>query len=157
MYNLWVFLHIVSVAVFLACHGGSMFVAYRIRQVGGDREKIADLLTFSGTTVRPMYMSLGALTLFGLLAGVKGQWFHYWWIWAAIIILVVSTGLMTAIARPYFKRITAACAVRPSGVPRASDEELAELLSGPTTNLVSAVGVLGLAVILYLMVMKPGV
>jgi cytochrome bd-type quinol oxidase subunit 2 len=156
VYSLWVFLHVLSVAVFLTCHGGSMFVAYRIRQVGGDREKIADLLSFSGTTVRPMYVSLGALTLFGLIAGVQGKWFHYWWIWAAIVILVVTTGLMTAIARPYFKRITAACAVRPSGVPRASDEELQELLMGPTTNFVSAIGTVGLAAIIYLMVSKPG-
>lgn len=156
MYRLLVFLHVLSVAVFLACHGGSMFVAYRIRQVGGDREKIADLLTFSGTTVRPMYVSLASLSLFGVIAGVKGQWFHYWWIWAAIVILVVTTGLMTAIARPYFKRITAACAIRPSGVPRASDEELAELLTGHTTDLVSAIGTLGLAAIIYLMVAKPG-
>lgn len=157
VYSLWVFLHVLSVAVFLACHGGSMFVAYRIRQVGGDRDKIADLLAFSGGTVVPMYASLGALSLFGVIAGIKGQWFHYWWIWAAIVILVATTGIMTAVARPYFKRITAACAVRPSGVPRASDEELAELLAGPTTNIVSAIGTLGLAAIIYLMVAKPGV
>jgi cytochrome bd-type quinol oxidase subunit 2 len=156
-YNLWVFLHVASVLVFLSCHGGSMFVAYRIRGVGGDRTKIEDLLAFSGTTVRPMYISLVVLVVFGVVAGIKGQWFHYWWIWAAIGILLVTTGLMTAVARPYFKRVTAACAMRPSGVPRASDEELAELLRGPTTHIVSAIGTLGLLAILYLMIFKPGV
>ena len=72
--------------------------------------------------------------------------------------LVVTTVLMTAIAKPYFKRITAACGIRPSGVPRVSDEELQELVAGPASkaNLISAIGVVGLAVIVFLMVTKPG-
>ncbi len=48
--------------------------------------------------------------------------------------------------------------MRPSGVPRVSDEELQELVAGPASkaNLISAIGVVGLAVIVFLMVTKPG-
>jgi hypothetical protein len=63
---------------------------------------------------------------------------------------------MYTLAKPYFQRVTAACAMRPSGVPRASDEELVELIRGPRTHLISAIGTIGLLAILTLMVLKPG-
>ena len=71
--------------------------------------------------------------------------------------LVVATGFMLAVAKPYMSRVLEACTVRPSGVPRVSDEELQELLSGPTNRIVSAIGSVALVVILYLMIFKPGV
>jgi cytochrome bd-type quinol oxidase subunit 2 len=154
-YHFFVLLHIVGVVSFMTCHGGSMFVLYRIRQ-STDREKILDLLTFSGETVIPMYISLAVLVVAGVIAGIGGSWFHFWWIWAAIGVLLLTTGLMTVTARPYFQRVKAACAIRPTGVPRASDEELAELVGGPTANLITAIGTVGLLVILYLMIYKPG-
>jgi hypothetical protein len=145
----------VGVVSFMTCHGGSVFVLYRIRQTT-DRQKILDLLTFSGETVIPMYISLIVLVVAGVVAGIGGSWFHFWWIWAAIGVLILTTALMTVTARPYFQRVKAACAVRPSGVPRASDEELAELVGGQTANLITAIGTAGLLVILYLMIYKPG-
>ncbi|MDP9331330.1 MAG: hypothetical protein M3P11_11910 [Actinomycetota bacterium] len=154
-YHFFVLLHIVGVVSFMTCHGGSMFVLYRIRQ-STDREKILDLLTFSGETVIPMYISLAVLVVAGTIAGIGGSWFHFWWIWAAIGALLLTTGLMTVTARPYFQRVKAACAIRPTGVPRASDEELAELVGGSTANLITAIGTVGLLVILYLMIYKPG-
>jgi cytochrome bd-type quinol oxidase subunit 2 len=154
-YHLFVLLHIVGVVSFMTCHGGSMFVLYRIRHTT-DRERILDLLTFSGETVIPMYISLGVLVIAGVIAGIGGSWFHFWWIWAAIGVLLLTTGLMTVTARPYFQRVKAACAIRPSGVPRASDEELAELVGGSAAHLITAIGTAGLLVILYLMIYKPG-
>jgi cytochrome bd-type quinol oxidase subunit 2 len=155
-YHFWVLLHLLGVAAFLISHGGSMFVLFRIRTLGGNRDKIEDLLAFSGETVVPMYASLALLIVAGVIVGAAGKWFHYWWIWAAIGVLVVTSGLMTVTARPYVRRVKAACAVRPSGVPRASDEELGELLSGPAPTVVTAIGVVGLVVIFYLMIFKPG-
>jgi hypothetical protein len=155
-YHFWVLLHLLGVAAFLISHGGSMFVLFRIRKLGGDRNKIEDLLAFSGETVVPMYVSIGVLIVAGSIAGFAGKWFHYWWIWAAIGVLAATTGLMTVTARPYVQRVKAACAVRPTGVPRASDEELTELLNGSTPAVVTAIGVVGLLVIFYLMIFKPG-
>ena len=45
--------------------------------------------------------------------------------------------------------------MRPSGVPRVSDEELLEILRAPTAHVISAIGVVGLLAILYLMVFQP--
>jgi hypothetical protein len=148
------FLHIVSVLALLGTHGTSMTVLYRIRRER-DRGKILDLVTLSGETILPMYVSLAAIVVTGVLLGLRVHVFSQWWIWAAIVILVAVSALMGAIARPYFGRVKEACQVRPSGVPRVSDEELAEILRSPTAHVLSGVGGLGLLAILYLMVFTP--
>ena len=155
-YNWWVFLHIVGVLGFFATHGASMVVLFRVRKER-DRARLEELISFSGTTVRPMYVSLGVLVVGGVAAGIVGSWFSYWWIWAAIGILVVMTGLMTAVARPWFSQISEACGMRPTGVPRKSDEELDEILRGPRFHVINLTGTLGLLLIVYLMIFKPGV
>jgi cytochrome bd-type quinol oxidase subunit 2 len=156
MYRYWFMLHIIGVVAFMAAHGASMFAMYRIRNLDLDRTRIADAISFSGTTTRPMYISLLVLVVAGFVAGVQGKWLDDWWIWLAVVTLVITSGLMTAIAAPYFRRITEACAVRPSGVPRTSDEELRSLLHGSTSTLITVIGVVGLLLILYLMIFKPG-
>ena len=150
---LWV--HIASVLVFLGAHGASMTVLYRIRKER-DREKILSFVTLSGQTSKPMYYALGAIVLSGTYLGWRLVSFQHWWIWTAIAILVLTTVLMLVVAKPYFDRVKTACAMRPSGVPRKSDEELAGLLSSPHAHVITAIGVLGLVAILYLMVFQPG-
>jgi hypothetical protein len=150
----WLFLHIGGVLAFLGAHGVSIFVLYRVRHER-DRQKIAELIAFSGTTTRPMYISLGILTVGGIGAGITLHLFSALWLWTAIVILLVTIGLMTAIAKPYFRKITAACEVRPSGVPRVSDEELAQLLGSADALVITAIGGIGLVAILYLMLFKP--
>jgi hypothetical protein len=148
------FLHVASVLALLGSHGTSMTVLYRIRREQ-DRRRILDMVSLSGETILPMYVSLAAILVTGVLLGLKLHVFSRWWIWVAIVILVATAALMGAIARPYFARVKEACQVRPSGVPRVSDEELAEILRAPTANVITAIGVLGLLAILYLMVFQP--
>jgi hypothetical protein len=62
---------------------------------------------------------------------------------------------MWFVAKPFTKRVRAACEIRPSGVPRVSDQELSQILRSPRTHVIMAIGVGGLAAILYLMVFKP--
>lgn len=157
MYFNWVlYAHIASAFTFLSLHGVSMVVLYRIR-AERDREKILALISVSGTTTLPMYISLGAIVLTGVLAALKLESFGHWWVWVAIGVLVVTIGLMTAVAKPYFAKVKLACQVRPSGVPRTSDQELGEILGGPTAHVITAIGLVGLLAILYLMVFTPGV
>ena len=148
------FLHIVSVLALLGTHGTSITVLYRIRRER-DRARILDLVTLSGETILPMYVSLAAIVVTGVLLGLKVHAFSLWWIWAAIAILVVVAALMGAIARPYFARVKEACQMRPSGVPRVSDEELLEILHASTAHVLSAIGGIGLLAILYLMIFQP--
>jgi len=150
------FLHILSVLALLTTHGASMFVLYRIRGER-DRKRILDFVTLSGETVLPMYISIGAIVVTGILAGFESQRFGELWLWVAIALLVLTIVLMVLLAKPYFARVKAACEVRPSGVPRVSDEELAEILGDSTAHVITAIGSVGLLAILYLMVFKPWV
>jgi hypothetical protein len=156
MYRYWVVLHILAVASFLLAHGVSMFALFRLRALDLDRARIVDTITFSGLTSKPMYASLIVLTVAGFVAGYQGKWLDDWWIWISVGVLITTTVLMTLIAKPYFARISAACALRPSGVPRTSDEELGELVRSSKVHLITAIGVGGLAIIIWLMVTKPG-
>jgi uncharacterized membrane protein len=156
MYRYWVVLHILGVASFLLAHGVSMFALYRLRTLDLDRDRIVDTITFSGATAKPMYVSLLVLLVAGFAAGYLGKWLDDWWIWISVVVLVLTTVLMTLVAKPYFKRISAACAIRPSGVPRTSDEELGELVRSSKAHVITAIGVGGLAIIIWLMVTKPG-
>ena len=153
-FQLWLFVHLLGVLAFLGAHGVSMFVLFRIRKER-DRGKIADLISLSGETARPMYISLAVLIAGGIGAGTTFGLFSTWWMLTALLILLVEVGVMTAIAKPYFKRITEATAMRPSGVPRISDEELAALLGSKEPIAITVIGFAGLLVILWLMVFKP--
>jgi hypothetical protein len=153
-YNWWKVLHILGVLGFVAFHGVSIWVALRLRKER-DRGQIAALLQFSGSSVQGMYVSLGVLILFGVIAGFAGRWWGQWWIWIALLILVAMIGEMAAVARPYYQRVKEAVEVRPSGVPRRSDEELDEILRSPLAMFNAVLGVVALVVLVWLMVFKP--
>jgi hypothetical protein len=153
-YAWWKFLHILAVLGFVMFHGVSAWVALRLR-TERDRVRIAELLQFSGSAVRGMYVSLGLLIVFGVIAGFAGRWWGQWWIWVALLILVGMIGEMSAVAGPYYRGVKEAVEVRPSGVPRRSDEELDEILRSPLALVNGVLGFLSLVVLAYLMVFKP--
>ena len=123
-----------------------------------DRGKVLALISVSGQTIVPMYISIAAIVVFGVLLWVKLKAVYglgTTWLWISVVMLIATTGLMSATAKPYFARVKEACQLRPSGVPRVSDEELAEVLTSARAHLISAIGVIGLLVIVYMMVFKP--
>lgn len=153
-YNWWKFLHVASVIAFVMFHGVSMFAALRVRKER-DRAKIAAILQLSGSSLMGMYVSLAALVVFGVIAGIQGAWWNDGWFWIAVGLLVVTVGEMSAVARPYYERVKEAIEVRPSGVPRRSDEELEEIMRSPIGLWNAAFGLAVLAVIAWLMIFKP--
>jgi uncharacterized membrane protein len=159
-YRWWVFIHLAGVFGFLLGHGASVSVLFRLRKER-NRDKIRELLQFSGSTVRLFYVSLLVLVVGGVGAGlgigtsVKPGYFSQKWIWEAIGVLAVVTVAMIAVARPYYRRIAEATELRPSGVPRVSDEDLATRLTSKTPAAVALLGFGGLLVILWLMIFKP--
>jgi hypothetical protein len=153
-YNWWKFLHVAGVLAFVLFHGVSVTAALRLR-TERDRTRIAVLLQFSGSTIKGMYLALGWLIVFGVVAGVKGGSWNDGWFWASIAILVLVVGEMSAVARPYYQRVKEAVELRPSGVPRTSDEELDEILRSRVALMNLAVGVVALGVIAWLMIFKP--
>lgn len=154
-YNWWKLLHVLGVLAFVMYHGVSTIVALRLRKER-DRTRIAELLQFSGSSVRGMYVSLAWLTGFGVIAGVQsGVYTHQSWFWVSIGILVAVMGEMSIVARPYYKRLKEAVEIRPSGVPRRSDEELAAMMRSRLSLVNAAFGFAALMFIAYLMIFKP--
>ena len=152
----WIrFLHIVSAIGFVAIHGASIVVLYAIRNES-DRSRVESLLGFSASTVVAMYTSLVAIVATGLWMGFEVPgYFQLPWYWLSLALLVLTVVFMFLVARPFGKRIRAACEIRPSGVPRISDEELGQILRSKKTNVITAIGVIGFGAILYMMVFKP--
>lgn len=153
-YNWWKFLHVAGVIAFVLFHGVSAVAALRVRKET-DRTRIAVLLQTSGSSLLGMYVSLAWLVAFGIVAGIQGGFWDDGWFWISVGLLVVVVLEMGAVARPYYQRVKEAVEVRPSGVPRRSDEELAEILRSPVAVWNAAFGFAALLVITWLMIFKP--
>jgi hypothetical protein len=158
LYPWLVFLHIVGVLTFAFGHGTSAVVAFKVR---GERDpgRIAALLEVSQISTAVMYVGLVVLLAGGIAAGVVGQWFGQWWLWAAIAVLVLTMGAMYAIASSYYLGVRQALGQRgprdkvpPAPLPAS---ELVALLHSRRPEALTAIGVIGLLIIVWLMVFKP--
>lgn len=153
-YRWWVLAHLAGAFGFLMTHGVSITVLLKVR-TERDREKIRAMLQLSGSTIIGMYVSIALLLLGGMGGAFQLDLWSFRWIRWSLGILIVTTFLMAGMARPYYKKIKEATALRPSGAPRISDEELAAKLSSPTPIVIAVLGFGSLLAILYLMVFKP--
>lgn len=154
--ELWVFIHILGVAGFLAMHGVSMYVMFAVR--GGDRERdrILTLCELSKRTIGPMYVSMGLLLLGGLAAGVQDRLFAQTWFWGSIVLLLAILAAMSVTGTPWMKQLREGCTRWHDGTFPMTDDELAAHLDGPMVAIVAGSGTIALVLILYLMVYKPG-
>ena len=153
-YTGWKFLHVAGVIAFVMFHGVSMMVALQLR-TERDRGRIATMTQLSGSSLRGMYVALLWLIVFGVVAGIQGEWWNDGWFWISVGLLVVAIAEMSAVGRPYYERVKEAIEVRPSGVPRRSDEELDEILRSPIGLWNAVFGIAVLAAIAWLMIFKP--
>lgn len=153
-YSWWKFLHVAGVIAFVMFHGVSIVVALRLR-AERDRGRIATMLQLSGSSVVGMYVSLAWLVAFGLVAGIQIGFWNDGWFWISIGLLVLAVAEMWVVARPYYQGVKEAVEVRPSGVPRRSDEELDEILRSPIAWWNAIFGGAVLLVITWLMIFKP--
>ena len=132
-----------------------MVVLYAIR-AERDRTRIVGLLDLSTRTVVAMYLSLAAVVATGFWLGFEQTFFFQQpWYWWSIVLLVATSVVMRIVAKPFTSQLRSACEIRPSGVPRVSDDELRQTLRSRRTHVISAIGVGGFGLILYLMVLRP--
>ena len=157
-----IFLHVLGAFLFVAGHGVSMFVAFRVRAETADRARMAALLDFSGTALVVAYVGLLLLFGGGIVAGiVLGSWGRAW-IWVSLVLFIGIAIAMTPLGISYFNRLRLALGIRtrdlkptdPDPVP-ASDAALAEILKARNPELLLLVGAGGFVVILWLMMFKP--
>ena len=160
MHTWLVLAHVLGAFIFVAAHGASMFVSFRLRGAR-DEAAIAELLSVSSVSVGLMYVGLLILLAAGIAAGFSGGHWGRAWIWAAIAILVVIMTAMYAIASPFYGRMRAAAGLpgyaekAASFSPPVTSADLAELRTSTRPFWLALVGGIGLAAIIYLMIVKP--
>lgn len=159
-----VYAHVLGAFAFAAGHGVAATMAFRLRSER-DQSRIAAILDYSLWQLSPRsLMSTGFLVLFvsGIAAGFTGAYWGRLWIWVAIGLLVVITGLMTPVAAGHYNKVRTAIGQKlprdksdtPAPAPLPPDQ-LEALLMAPTPWILVGVGGIGFAAILLLMMFKP--
>jgi len=154
VYRWWVFVHLVGVFGFLAAHGVSMSVAFRLRRER-DPRKVTELLQLSASTVKGMYVSVLVLLVGGIVAGFVGHWWSAGWIWAALGLLILITLAMYGLARPYYQRVGFVARAMAEGETSLGQDQFDQVLRSSRGVWVIVIGIGGLVAILYLMLFKP--
>jgi membrane protein implicated in regulation of membrane protease activity len=88
----------------------------------------------------------------GLVDAFLGHWWLAGWVWTSIVVFLAMTGILIALAIPYYRRLRLAVAQATSS---RQDQEIDRLSASPVPVLILAVGLVGLVAILWLMVFKP--
>ncbi len=155
--------HVLSALAFVAIHGVSMGVWWRIRRER-DRLKLAALLELSGSFILPASLAGLLLIVSGIFVGVAAAWWFngQWWLWASIGLLVVIVAVMTPMLAIPFSGLRRALGnpsqadLKAGTVPTpVSDPELATLLGDRRPAVGATIGIGGLVLITWLMETKP--
>lgn len=151
MYQWLAFLHLVGVLVFVAAHGVSMFVAFRIRSER-DPAVVASHLSVSQLATRIAYIGLVLLGVGGLGAAGSGGMLVEPWAIASYVVLGLVLVAMYAVATPYYIKVRQLVG---EGGGSADRDALATMLDSRRPEVLLAVGGLGLLVLFWLMVFRP--
>ena len=156
-------LHVLCVFAFLAVHGVSMGVWWRVRRER-DRARLAPLLGLSAGFITPMSVAGLLLIVSGVLVGIAaGWWFNgQWWLWVSIVALVVIVAVMTPLVA-----IPMAGLRRGLGMPGPADTKagivptpvddaaLERLLTDRRPTIGASIAIAGIVLITWLMEAKP--
>lgn len=128
------------------------------RQQGTDR--IRALLDLSTLSAPVTYVFLVLIIATGVALGIAGHWLTFVWTWVSLALLIVTSGVMVGLGMRY-NTVRQAAGI-PRGqreaetlAPPAPPEELQRAVAATQPMLIALVGVLALAALLWLMIMKP--
>jgi hypothetical protein len=150
VYPWLVTLHVIAALTFVAVHGVSMGVWWRVRRER-DRARLAAWLELSGSFLVPAIAAGLLLVVSGILAGIAGAWWSEGggWLWLSVGLLVTVVLLMHPLLAMPFVRLRQALA---NGIGEA---ELERLLGDPRPPIGATIGIGGIVVITWLMETKP--
>jgi len=106
------------------------------------------LLDASASTRGLTYAGLALLAVGGFVDASLGHWWSARWLRLSIVLFVLMAIALVALAIPFYRRLRAA-------VKAGEAEQIERLSASPVPFAILAVGVIDLAVILWLMVYKP--
>jgi hypothetical protein len=157
-------IHILGALALVLTHGASAAVAFKLR---GERDptRIRALVELSNAYLGAFYMAFTVVLVAGILTGVAAG---YWtsgqlWIWVSLIVFFATSAGMYLLAMPHFEAIRHAVGIatysdirKGLGPPEPlSDPDLANLLNSSKPLSIAVVGVVGIVLLVYLMVVKP--
>jgi hypothetical protein len=150
VYSWLVFVHLVGLVVFALAHGVSAVVAFRVR---GERDAnvVAAMLGLSQMAIGGLYVGLLLLGVGGLGAAWQGGLLTAPWVVASYVTLGVVLIVMAGVATPYYGKVR-----EMAKDPAAGDGRLTEALDTRRPEILLGVGAVGLLVLVWLMVLKPG-
>jgi hypothetical protein len=154
VYQWFVFLHLVGLVLFAFAHGGSAFVALRLPGQR-DRALVASYLETSQLATRTMYIGLLLLLIGGAGAASVNDFWTKPWVLGSIVVLLVVIVLMYALGTGYYMPLRRQL-VGMDGAAPMTDAELAARLDERRPRLLAGIGSLGLLLIIWMMVLKPG-
>ena len=153
--------HVRAALAFVLAHGTSAAVSLRLRSLR-DRATIVAYLDLSERTMGAMYLALVVLFVGGIVSGIAGGYWTggRWWLWASLAIFLGVAIEMSFVRSRYLLAVRSALGIAPdqragSGAPAATDAELAKTLDSAIPLVNFAVGVTGIALLVWLMMMKP--
>jgi hypothetical protein len=158
LYPWVVYAHVAGVLLFMLGHGVAVAVAFKVR---GERDpqRIQVLLQLSTWSLWIFYLGilllLGAGIWAGFTPGIEGSWWGERWIWVALGVFVLTMFAMYGIASNYYRRLRTIVDAMVGGSEAVSEEQLAQVLSGPRPWLLAGIGFVSIFFILYLMLFKP--
>lgn len=159
LYQWLVFVHVLGVFGFLLAHGVSAWVVFRVR-TERDVTALRSLLQLSASAVIASMVALVVLLAAGIWAAFVGHWWAMRWPWAALGVLVVIWGAMSAQSGRTMRRVrelvgfTGMSTVRPEA--EVTDKAALAVAQAAVRPWVGAtIGGVGLVVLLWLMMFKP--
>src|SRR2546427_164889 len=144
-----------------AAPGGRAGGAVGLRQEG-ELAGIQALLVLSNVATQGLYVGVVILLIGGITAAFMAGLWGRGWIRAAIALLVALIAFMYAGATPYYGAVRRAAGLgyyiigkRGGGPEPVNTGDLARLLGSSRATELTAVGTIGLLLLVWLMVMKP--
>lgn len=158
LYPWIVITHVFFVIIAFGAHGVSAFAVFRIK-ASSDRAELRTLLDLSQASLVVAGIALLLAILLGIWAAVMGGHFSRTWPWVAIGVLVVVVLAMTPLAANPMRELRTALGLGTdkSGAPLVpgSDADIAAANAKLQPELTTVVGIVGLALLLWLMEVKP--
>jgi len=153
--------HVVAVIVAFGAHGVSAFAMFQVRRET-DRARLGAILDLSGTALGTATIGLLIALVLGIVATFMGGFAGRLWPWVSVAILVIVGIAMTPMAVMPMGEVRKALGLRvrsdkrddPAREPEP-DAALAATRARLQPELVSAVGLVAIVVLAWLMEAKP--
>jgi hypothetical protein len=161
IYRSLVLLHVLAVLAFVLIHGSSIAAVLRIRSER-DVSRIRHHLELSRDSVGLLHVSLFLVVVTGVILGFAGGLWGRGWMWAAIGVVIALWVAMGLLGTRYYDRLRAAVGAGQfygkepaTEEPRASEADIRALARSGRPLFMMGIGVSGLGILTWLMVLKP--